>query len=194
MATIALGGRAAVYETRGQGIPLVFIHQVATDRRIWQYQLASLAGRYLTVGIDILGHGEHGWPLAEMSIARAAVQVRQLLEQVVLGQAFLVGVSMGAAVAMQCARMAPALIRGLILVSPWIGIREHTKSLIDRLFRLAECGDMVAHTELFLRYVFPPDYLEKHGPEVERIRAIMMDQEQDRGLRLGGMPGIGCGR
>jgi 3-oxoadipate enol-lactonase len=177
VATIALGGRAAIYETRGKGIPLVFIHQVATDRRIWQYQLASLADHYLTVGVDILGHGEHGWPLAEMSIARAAVQVQQLLEEVVPGQAFLVGVSMGAAVAMRCALMAPALIRGLILVSPWLRIREQTKSLIDRLFRLAEAGEMAAHTELFLRYVFPPTYLERHGPEVERIRAIVMNQE-----------------
>ncbi len=166
-----------MYETRGQGIPLVFIHQVATDRRIWQYQLASLAGQYLTVGVDILGHGEHGWPLGEMSIAQAAVHVRQLLEQVVPGQAFLVGVSMGAAVAMQCALIAPSLIRGLILVSPWSRIREHTKSLIDRLFRLAESGNMAAHTELLLRYVFPPTYLERHGPEVERIRAIVMTQE-----------------
>ena len=177
MATIELGGCAAVYDTRGHGIPLVFIHQVATDRRIWQYQLAPLAGQHLTVGVDILGHGEQGWPLEEMSITRAAVHVKRLLEQVVSEQAFLVGVSMGAAVAMQCALLAPSLIRGLILVSPWIRISEHTKSLIDRLFRLAESGDMAAHTELFLRYVFPSAYLERHDPEVERLRAIVMDQD-----------------
>jgi pimeloyl-ACP methyl ester carboxylesterase len=112
-----------------------------------------------------------------MSIARAAVHVKRLLEQVVPEQAFLVGVSMGAAVAMQCALMAPSLIRGLILVSPWLRISEHTKSLIDRLFRLAESGDMAAHTDLFLRYVVPPAYMENHDPEVERLRTIVMDQD-----------------
>jgi pimeloyl-ACP methyl ester carboxylesterase len=84
---------------------------------------------------------------------------------------------MGAAVAMRCALMAPGLIRGLILVSPWLRISENTKSLIDRLFRLAESGDMAAHTDLFLRYVFPPPYLERHAPEVERLRAIVMTQD-----------------
>jgi 3-oxoadipate enol-lactonase len=112
-----------------------------------------------------------------MSIAYAAGHVQRLIEQVVPGPAFLVGVSMGAAVAMQCALMAPGLIRGLILVSPWLRISEHTKSLIDRLFRLAESGDMVAHTDLFLRYVFPHPYLERHAPEVERLRAMVMTQD-----------------
>jgi len=177
VATIELGGRAAVYDTRGKGVPLVFIHQVATDRRIWQHQLTALADRYLTVAVDILGHGEQAWPLDEMSIGQVAVHMQRLLEQVIPGQAILVGASMGAAVAIQCALTAPSLVRGLILVSPWIRISEHTKSLIGRLFRLAEAGDMVAHTDLFLRYVFPPTYVEKHSLEVERLRAIVMDQD-----------------
>jgi 3-oxoadipate enol-lactonase len=177
VATIQLDGCVIGYETRGQGIPLVFIHQVATDRRIWQYQLHSLAGQYLTVAVDILGHGGSGWPIAEMSIGRAAIHMQCLLEQVVPGQAFLVGVSMGAAVAMQCALNAPSLVRGLILVSPWVRISEHTKSLIDRLFRLAESGDMTAHADLFLRYVYPPTYLERHVPETEQLRAIVMEQD-----------------
>jgi 3-oxoadipate enol-lactonase len=177
VATLELGGHAALYDMRGKGIPLVFIHQVATDHRVWQQQLAPLADGYLTVAVDILGHGEQGWPLDQMSIARAAVHVQRLVEHVVSEPAFLIGVSMGAAVAVQCALIAPSLVRGLILVSPWIRIREHTKSLINRLFRLAESGDMSAHTHLFLRYAFPPTYLERHGPEVERLRAIVMDQD-----------------
>lgn len=174
---IELGGWVGAYEARGHGIPLVFIHQVATDRRIWQPQVAALAGQYQTVVVDTLGHGERAWPREEMSIGRAAVHMRRLLEQVVPRQAFLVGVSMGAAVAVQCALMAPALVRGLILVSPWVRISEHTKSLIGRLFRLADTGDMAAHTELLLRYVFPPAYAESHSPEVERVRAIVMAQD-----------------
>jgi pimeloyl-ACP methyl ester carboxylesterase len=39
---------------------------------------------------------------------------------------------MGAAVAMRCALMAPGLIRGLILVSPWLRISENTKR-VERL-------------------------------------------------------------
>jgi pimeloyl-ACP methyl ester carboxylesterase len=177
VATIRLDGRVIAYDTRGQGIPLVFIHQVATDRRLWQHQYASLSSQYLTVTVDILGHGAQGWPLDEISIGRAAVHVHRLLEQVVPGEAFLVGVSMGAAVAMRCALNAPSLIRGLILVSPWMRISEHSKSLIGRLFRLAESGNMTAHTDLFLRYIFPPTYVERHVREVEQLRAIVMEQD-----------------
>ena len=113
-------------------MPLVCIHQVAMDRRIWPHQLAPLASQSLTVAVDVLGHGEQEWPLDEMSIGWAAVQIQRLLAHVVPGQAFLVGVSMGAAVAMPCALIAPSLVRGLILVSPWRRISEQTTSLIDR--------------------------------------------------------------
>jgi pimeloyl-ACP methyl ester carboxylesterase len=165
------------YDMKGRGVPLVFIHQAATDRRVWQRQHASLSGQYLTITVDVLGHGALGWPLEEMSIGRAAAHVQRLLERVVPGEAFLIGVSMGAAIAMRCARNAPSLVQGLILVSPWFRIGEYTKSLIERLFRLAESGNMKAHTELLLRYVFPPAYLERHVSEVERLRAIVMAQD-----------------
>jgi aminoacrylate hydrolase len=103
--------------------------------------------------------------------------VHTLLERLKTGPAFLIGVSMGAAIAMRVALSNPLVVRGLILISPWSHASEHTRSLIDRLFRLAEAGDMSTHTDLFLCYVLPPAYLVGHGPEVERLRALAMEQD-----------------
>jgi pimeloyl-ACP methyl ester carboxylesterase len=166
------------YDMVGEGIPLVFIHQVATDRRLWHQQRLSLAARYRLITVDVLGHGELGWqwPLDELSIERAATHIQWLLERLGTGAAFLIGVSMGAAVAMRFALKSPALVRGLILLSPWTHVSEDTRSLIDRLFRFAEAGDMASHTELFLSHVFPTAYLERRIAEVERLRAMVMAQ------------------
>jgi pimeloyl-ACP methyl ester carboxylesterase len=68
-------------------------------------------------------------PPQEIAIAQAARRVGQLMEQLGIGPAVIIGVSMGAAVAMRMAFEAPALMRGLGLVSPWnyaVGI--YTKS------------------------------------------------------------------
>jgi pimeloyl-ACP methyl ester carboxylesterase len=160
----------------GEGIPLVFIHQVATDRRLWHQQCLSLAPRYRLITVDVLGHGERLWPLNELSIEYAATHIQWLLERLGTGAAFLIGVSMGAAVAMRLALSTPSLVRGLVLLSPWTRVSEHTRSLIERLFRFAEAGDMASHTDLFLRYVLPIAYLERRIAEVERLRAMALEQ------------------
>lgn len=164
------------YDTEGEGVPLVFLHQVATDRRLWQHQRVALSSRYRLITVDILGHGEVAWPVQEFCLERAASQVQRFLSRLGVGPSFLIGVSMGAAVAMRLARLDPGLVRGLILVSPWSHAHEHTRALIDRLFRLAEAGDMATHTELFLRYSLPTSYLARHHPETERLRALALEQ------------------
>ena len=93
-----------------------------------------------------------------------------------IGPAFVIGVSMGAAVAVRMAFETPALVRGLGLVSPWSVASGDMQSLINRLFRLAEAGDVAAHADLFLRYCFPATSSPTRAAEVDRLRAIILEQ------------------
>jgi pimeloyl-ACP methyl ester carboxylesterase len=165
------------YDMEGEGVTLVFIHQVATDRRLWHHQRSSFYRRYRMITLDVMGHGEVAWPSQEFSLERAARHVQKLLERLKSGPAFVIGVSMGAAIAMRIALNDPLQVYGLILISPWSHTSEHTRSLVDRLFRLAEAGDMSSHTDLFLRYVLPIKYFERHSSEVEYLRALAMEQD-----------------
>jgi 3-oxoadipate enol-lactonase len=169
-------GHAMAYDVEGEGVPLVFIHQVATDRRLWHHQRSSFYRRYRMITVDVMGHGPVAWPAQEFSLERAAEHVQNLLERLQAGPAFVIGVSMGAAIAMRMALSGPLVVRGLILISPWSHTSEHTRGLVNRLFRLAEAGEMSTHTDLFLRYILPTAYCERHGPEVERLRMLAMEQ------------------
>ena len=165
------------YDVEGEGVPLVFIHQVGTDRRLWHHQRSTFCRRYRLITVDIMGHGEVSAPPEEFSLERTATHMQALLQRLNAGPAFFIGVSMGAAIAMRVALHYPLLVRGLVLISPWSQTSEHTRRLVDRLFRLAEAGDMSNHIELFLRYVFSPSSRECHGQEVERLRALAMEQD-----------------
>jgi hypothetical protein len=70
----------------------------------------------------------------------------------------------------------PLVVRGLILISPQSHTIEHTRSPIERLFRLAEAGDMSTQTDLFLCYVLPSAFLAYRGQEIECLRALAMEQ------------------
>jgi pimeloyl-ACP methyl ester carboxylesterase len=165
------------YEMEGEGVPLVFIHQAATDRRIWQYQRSSLCRRYRMISVDVMGHGEGTWPPEELSLEYAAGHVKALLERLNAGPAFMIGVSMGAMIAMRIATANPLSVRGLILISPWSNTSGHTRNLVARLFRLAEAGDMSGHTDLFLRYILPSTSLDHPAPTVEHLRTLAMQQD-----------------
>jgi pimeloyl-ACP methyl ester carboxylesterase len=176
VATLQLDEIEIAYEMIGEGVSLVFIHEVATDQRIWQRQRTYFRQGYRTITVDVLGHGQVTWPPQEISIERAARRVQQLMERLGTGPAFLIGVSMGAAVAMRIAFDAPALVRGLGLVSPWNYASGDMQSLINRLFRLAEAGDMPAHTDLFLRYSFPTILSAAQTIEMEQLRSLILEQ------------------
>ena len=176
MATLQIDDIEIAYEMADGGVSLVFIHEVSTDQRIWQRQRTFFRQRYRTITVDILGHGRVAWPPQEIAIEQAARRVEQLMERLGTGPAFMIGVSMGAAVAMRIAFEAPALVRGLGLVSPWNYPSGDMQSLISRLFRLAEAGDMAAHAELFLRYSFPTNASTLRATEMERLRTLILEQ------------------
>jgi pimeloyl-ACP methyl ester carboxylesterase len=177
VATLQLDEIEIAYETAGEGVCLVFIHEAATDQRIWQRQRTYFRQRYRTITVDVLGHGQIAWPPHEVSIQQGARRVQQLLERLGTGQAFIIGVSMGAAVGMRIAFEAPALVRGLGLISPWSAASGDMHGLINRLFRFAEARDMAAHADLLLRYSFPATPAVNYTAEIERLRSLMLEQD-----------------
>jgi pimeloyl-ACP methyl ester carboxylesterase len=176
VATLHFDEIEIAYEMAGEGVALVFIHEAATDQRIWQRQRTYFGQRYRAITVDVFGHGQVAWPPQEVSIEWGAQRVQQLLERLETGPAFIIGVSMGAAVAMRIAFEAPMLVRGLGLVSPWNYAIGDMQSLINRLFRLAEAGDMGAHIDLFLRYCFPATSTARHPTDIERLRSLILEQ------------------
>ena len=175
---LELNGQAVTYDMEGEGVPLLFIHQVATDRRLWRYQRMPFSQRYCFIAVDVMGHGNVAWSPGGFFIDYATEQIRKLMERLKTGPAFVIGVSMGAIIAMKLALCGSSPVRGLILVSPWgHDTSKYTKNLVERLFRLAEEGDRANHADLFLRYVLPPTYLERHAAEFEGLRTLIMEQD-----------------
>jgi 3-oxoadipate enol-lactonase len=176
MAMLQFPELALSYEMEGDGTPTLFLHQAATDHRLWYRQRTYFRARYRLITMDVLGHGPVAWPPQERSIEQAARRSQQLLEHLGTWPAFVIGVSMGAAIAMRLALNAPALVRGLGLVSPWSYPNDHMRALISRLARLAEAGDMRSHATLFQRYSFPSAYLEAKAPDMRRLRSLTLAQ------------------
>jgi pimeloyl-[acyl-carrier protein] methyl ester esterase len=79
----------------GSGRPIVFIHGLALTHEVWLPQLRALRDRYRVLGLDIRGHGDSAPGVEGYSPTLFAEDLAAVLESLDLGDAILVGHSLG---------------------------------------------------------------------------------------------------
>jgi pimeloyl-ACP methyl ester carboxylesterase len=115
------GGLEIGYERAGEGPPLVFVHGVAEDGRIWQPQLSAFADEFTVVAWDEPGAGRSSDVPTDFGLPDYANCLATLIEAVALGPANVVGLSWGGTLALELYRHHPDLVATLILVDSYAG-------------------------------------------------------------------------
>ena len=108
-------------ERVGVGPPLVFVHGVAEDGRMWQPQLAGLADEFTVVAWDEPGAGRSSDLPTDFDLAQYANCLAALIEALALGPAHVAGLSWGGTVALELYRRHPGLVATLILIDTYAG-------------------------------------------------------------------------
>ncbi|MGH2506522.1 MAG: alpha/beta fold hydrolase [Ktedonobacteraceae bacterium] len=105
------------YEIAGEGQPLVLLHAGVADSRMWDEQFAAFAQQYRVVRYDLRGYGQSEAPARAF---RAYEELAQLLQQLEIARAHIVGISYGGKIALDFALAYPKLVEKLVLVAPGI--------------------------------------------------------------------------
>ena len=120
---------------------MLFLHGFAGSARNWGPQLRALRGRYRTLAYDARGHARSEAP-DDPGAYGAAALVRDGLRVLAdhgVARAVWVGLSMGAAVALEAALRAPEAVRGLVLASlpagRGSGLSAHAGELAEAIER-----------------------------------------------------------
>ena len=111
----AVHGAELHYELTGQGTPVVLIHGFSFDMRSWEPQVAALVKRHTVLRYDMRGFGRSP-PPGEAPYSHVD-DLAALLHALDLAPAHLVGLSLGANVALGLALEQPHLVRSLVLAS-----------------------------------------------------------------------------
>src|SRR5262249_44738056 len=106
------------YETKGRGAPVIFIHGGQMDRRMWDAQFDVFAKEYRVIRYDIRGFGKSDTPTNAYSDAG---DLHALLQHLRVKKATLIGLSLGAAVAVDFALVHGENVDALVLVCPGLG-------------------------------------------------------------------------
>jgi pimeloyl-ACP methyl ester carboxylesterase len=117
MKFVELRGERVAYRESGSGEVVMLIHGMAGSSDTWQAVVPELARHYRVVAPDLLGHGESAKPRTDYSLGAFAAGLRDLLDELGISRATIVGHSLGGGVAMQFLYQHPEYCQRLILVS-----------------------------------------------------------------------------
>jgi len=97
------GNRVAYYDEGPREGPetLLLIHGMAGSSATWRSVIPQLSRNYRVIAPDLLGHGESDKPRGDYSLGAFAVWLRDLLDELGVRRATVVGQSLGGGIAMQ---------------------------------------------------------------------------------------------
>ena len=104
---------------RREGTPLLLLNGIGANLEMWEPLRNRLSRRSLAV--DLPGTGGSSTPLLPLSVPDSARLVLQAVDALGVGTVDVLGFSFGGSVAQDLARLAPARVRRLVLVSTSCG-------------------------------------------------------------------------
>ncbi|HEY7687414.1 MAG TPA: alpha/beta hydrolase [Dongiaceae bacterium] len=114
------------FEETGSGLAVVFVHEFAGDHRSWEPQVRWLARRYRCVTFNARGYPPSEVPedVASYSQARAADDIRAVLDGLGIDKAHIVGLSMGGLATLHFGLAYPERARSLLVAGAGYGAEK----------------------------------------------------------------------
>lgn len=166
-----MNGTRLYYEIAGSGPPLVLVHAITLDARMWDEQFEVFAERYRVLRYDVRGFGRSNLPAG--GPYSHAEDLRALLTFLDVDHASLVGLSMGGGIAIEFALAHPSASDALILVDATVAGYQWVEGLpTGARDQAAEAGISAAKLTWLQRPIFAPAY---EHPEVARRLAEMVE-------------------
>jgi pimeloyl-ACP methyl ester carboxylesterase len=148
-----VNGHDLAYRIEGRGEAVLLIHGIAASSATWLEVMQRLAPTYRVIAPDLLGHGESEKPTGDYSLGAHASFLRDLLRELGVERATLVGHSFGGGVVMQLSYQHPELCERVVLVSSGGLGRE-----VNAVLRLLS----LPGAELVLPLI-APSFVREHG-------------------------------
>ncbi|MCH9730998.1 MAG: alpha/beta fold hydrolase [Actinomycetia bacterium] len=115
---LELHGDRVAYRDAGSGDEaLLLIHGMAGSSETWRAVIPQLSKKYRVIAPDLLGHGQSAKPRSDYSLGAFAVLLRDLLDELGITCATVIGQSLGGGVAMQFAYQHRDYCQRLVLIS-----------------------------------------------------------------------------
>ncbi len=163
-------GISTFYDCSGSGFPVVLVHALGSSARAWKPITRALSRRYQVIAYDWRGHGRTEKTPGAYSLPLLAKDLADLLTCLEIGEACVVGVAVGALIALQAVLDYPDRIKALVLaegcseIDP--AVAEYTEARAARVER----EGMAVAVDMTIERAFSPGFVESHPNVIREFR------------------------
>jgi 3-oxoadipate enol-lactonase len=155
------------FEVLGDGEPILLIHGIDSDRRVWDKQVLELAEEYKTIRFDLRGFGKSDMPKGNFSNNE---DILNLLNELGIEKVNLVGYSFGGTIAPHFAIEHPERVKRISLISPGLISYKWSKEIMDYFQEFQTCLRDGKHSDalnlLYWKTVYGPNREQKGLEEI----------------------------
>ncbi|MDC1129157.1 alpha/beta hydrolase [Candidatus Pelagibacter sp.] len=155
--------------------PLVFIHGVGLDHKMWEPQIKSL-NNYSIITYDLLGHGKTAYNKKEITLNDFSNQLDNLIKFLKADKINLIGFSLGSLIALDFASKFQNKLKTLTLLGTTYRRTMEQRGLVIERFEQAKLNKPISKQAL--KRWFTDKYLNDH-PEIydQFIKILTKDGE-----------------
>jgi 3-oxoadipate enol-lactonase len=175
---VQVNGITLAYSDRGTGLPLVFLHAFPLNQTMWTPQADALSSRFRVITVDLRGHGESDAPLWHYTLDQAAEDVRALMDHLSIGQAVLIGLSMGGYILFAFHRQYADRVKGLVLADT--RAQADTAEGKEARFQMAQVAyrkGAGAIADMMIPKLLSPETIDRRPDLVQTVRAMIQGNE-----------------
>jgi pimeloyl-ACP methyl ester carboxylesterase len=156
--------------------PLVFIHGVGLDHKMWDSQITSL-NNYSTITYDLLGHGKTPYNKEEVTLNDFSDQLDYLLKFLEIDKINLVGFSLGSLIALDFASKFQHKLKSLTVIGTTYKRTVEQKALVIERFEQAKLNKPISNQAL--KRWFTDKYLDDNPEIYDQFIKILTKDDKD---------------
>jgi pimeloyl-[acyl-carrier protein] methyl ester esterase len=167
------------YQTYGTGKPIMLIHGWTMDSRVWSFFIEEFSPDHTIISVDLRGHGQSGAMPGPYNLKTFAMDLRDLMEDLALRDATLIGWSMGVSVALKLFEYAAPAFDSLVFISGTPSLVARTdyphglpRAEVSSLLRSIK-KEYVPGMAGFYKLMFQGE--DAHHPRRQEIQALAAD-------------------
>ena len=173
---VQLSDHETLVSETGKGEPLVLVHAIGLDWRMWRDAILPLAKHYRVIAYDLRGHGYAAPAPKPLSIKRWAEDLLHLADHLKLEKFHLAGLSLGGSVALEFALAHQDRLKFLNVIAT--SVHGSKETFLQRAHDAEKQGMESQVGPTLIRW-FTPEWLAVNGWAVryarERILRAMME-------------------
>jgi 3-oxoadipate enol-lactonase len=164
------------YELSGaqDAATVVLSHSLGCRLDMWEAQVPVLGDRFRVLRYDTRGHGGTEAPDGPYTMALLGEDALALLDALGIPEVHWIGLSMGGMIGQYIALNHAHRFKSMVLCDTAAAMPEENQPLWDERIRTARQHGMGALVEATMERWFTGSFLDRHPPEVDRIREQLL--------------------